>query len=68
MPYHNKDRTHYLGKSKHHTFYTSTRSPVTDEYKAGAQFTGKIRKVVVDLVGEKHHDPEAEAKVAMMRQ
>jgi hypothetical protein len=56
MPYHNKDRTQYLGKSKHHTFYTSTRSPVTDEYKAGAQFTG--------LVGEKHHDPEAEAKVA----
>jgi hypothetical protein len=61
MPYHR-------GKSKHHTFYTSTQSPVTDEYKAGAQFTRKIRKVVVDLVSEKHHDPEAEAKVAMMRQ
>ena len=68
MPYHNKDRTHHLSKCKHHTFFTSTRSAVTDEYKAGAQFTGKIRKVVVDLVGEKHHDPEAEAKVAMKQQ
>jgi hypothetical protein len=57
-----------LVKSKHHTFYTSTRSPVIDGYKAGAQFTGKIRKVVVDLAGEKHHDPETEAKVAMKRQ
>jgi hypothetical protein len=43
-------------------------SPVTDEYKAGAQFTGKIMKVIVNLAGEKHHDPEAGAKVAMKRQ
>jgi arylsulfatase len=54
------DESFYIGRD--------AGSPVTDEYKAGAQFTGKIRKVVVDLVGEKHHDPEAEAKVAMKRQ
>jgi hypothetical protein len=41
---------------------------VTSEYEAAAQFTGKIKKVVIDLVGERHHDPEAEARVAMKRQ
>jgi arylsulfatase A-like enzyme len=45
-----------------------TGSPVTSEYKAAAEFTGKIKKIVIDLVGERHHDPEAEARVAMKRQ
>jgi len=46
-----------------------TGSPVTDEYKAGAQFTGgNIEKVVVDLKGERHTDREAETKIAMKRQ
>ena len=43
-------------------------SPVTSEYKAGAQFTGTIRKVVIDLSDEKHIDHEAEARIAMKRQ
>jgi arylsulfatase len=45
-----------------------TGSPVTDEYKAGSQFTGTIKRVVVDLVGERHVDLEAETRVAMKRQ
>lgn len=46
-----------------------TGSPVTDEYKAGAQFTGgNIEKVVIDLAGERHIDHEAETKIAMKRQ
>jgi hypothetical protein len=45
-----------------------TASPVTDEYKAGAQFTGTIKRVVVDLVGERPYDPQAETRVAMTRQ
>jgi hypothetical protein len=44
-----------------------TRSPVTTEYKAGAQFTGgNIEKVVVDLAGERRG--RAEMKIAMKRQ
>lgn len=45
-----------------------TGSPVTDEYKAGAVFTGVIKKVVVDLAGERHNDPETETKIIMKRQ
>jgi len=46
-----------------------TGSPVTNEYKAGAQFTGgNIEKVVIDLAGERHIDHEAETKIAMKRQ
>lgn len=46
--------------------------PVT-KYKNGtfvlsARFNGNIEKVIVDLVGERHLDPEAEAKIAMKRQ
>ena len=33
-----------------------------------ARFNGNIEKVIVDLVGERHLDPEAEAKIAMKRQ
>jgi hypothetical protein len=44
-------------------------SPVSEEYKAGAQFTGgNIEKVVVDLAGERHIDHEAETRIAMKRQ
>jgi hypothetical protein len=45
-----------------------TGSPVTSEYKAAAEFTGKIKNVVIDLGGERHHDIEAEGRVAMKRQ
>jgi len=44
-------------------------SPVSEEYKAGAQFTGgNIEKVVIDLAGEKHIDHEAETRITMKRQ
>jgi hypothetical protein len=44
-------------------------SPVSEEYKAGAQFTGGIiERVEVDLAGEKHIDPEAEARIHIKRQ
>ncbi|HEY7079512.1 MAG TPA: arylsulfatase [Nitrososphaeraceae archaeon] len=45
-----------------------TGSPVTGEYKAGAVFTGVIKKVVIDLAGERHIDPETETKIIMKRQ
>ena len=45
-----------------------TGTPVTEEYKADAQFSGTIKKVSVDLVGERYVDLEAEARVAMKRQ
>ena len=45
-----------------------TGTPVTDEYKAGAIFTGIIEKVVIDLAGERHIDPETETKIVMKRQ
>jgi hypothetical protein len=41
---------------------------VTDEYEAEAQFTGTIKRVVIDLIGDKHHDKEAETRIAMKRQ
>ena len=44
-------------------------SPVSEEYKAGTQFTGgNIERVVIDLVGERHIDAEAEARIQMNRQ
>lgn len=44
-------------------------SPVSEEYKARAEFTGgNIEKVVVDLEGERQISPEAEARIAMKRQ
>lgn len=45
-----------------------TGTPVTDEYKPGARFTGKIKKVTIDLFGERHIDPEAEAKAILKSQ
>jgi len=44
-------------------------SPVSEEYKTGAQFTGEnIEKVIVDLAGEKHIDHEAQTRIIMKRQ
>jgi hypothetical protein len=45
-----------------------TGSPVTNEYKASTVFTGTIKKVVVDLVGERHVHAETESKIVMKRQ
>ncbi|MCD1294193.1 sulfatase [Methanocella sp. CWC-04] len=43
-------------------------SPVTEEYNTPFKFTGTIKKVLIELSGKKHLSPEAETKVAMMRQ
>jgi hypothetical protein len=44
-------------------------SPVSEEYKAGAQFTGgNIEKVVIDLADERLVDHEAEARITLKRQ
>jgi hypothetical protein len=45
-----------------------TGTPASDEYKPGARFTGKIEKVVIDLFGERHIDPEAETRAVMKSQ
>jgi hypothetical protein len=45
-----------------------TGKPVTDEYKPGARFTGKIEKVAIDLFGGRHIDPEADIKAVMKSQ
>jgi hypothetical protein len=45
-----------------------TGTPVTDEYKPSARFTGKIKKVMIDLFGERHVDPEAETKAVLKSQ
>jgi hypothetical protein len=44
-------------------------SPVSEEYKAGAQFAGgTIERVLIDLEGEKTIDLEAEARIHLKRQ
>ena len=45
-----------------------TGTPVSDETTSGERFTGKIEKVIIDLLGERITDPEAEARVVMKRQ
>jgi arylsulfatase A-like enzyme len=45
-----------------------TGTPVTNEYKTDARFTGTIKKVVVDLAGQPHVDAETETKIVMKRQ
>ncbi|MGC2681891.1 MAG: arylsulfatase [Candidatus Nitrosopolaris sp.] len=45
-----------------------TGTPVTDEYKPGARFTGKIEKVMIYLFGDRHTNPEAEIKAVMKSQ
>jgi arylsulfatase A-like enzyme len=41
---------------------------VTPEYKHHAEFTGTIKKVVIDLAGEKHIDSEAEARMFLVEE
>jgi hypothetical protein len=44
-------------------------SPVSEEYKAHAQFTGgNIEKVVIDHAGERQIDHEAHTRIIMKRQ
>jgi arylsulfatase A-like enzyme len=45
-----------------------TGTPITDEYKTNARFTGIIEKVVVDLSGERHLDAETEAKMILKKE
>jgi arylsulfatase len=45
-----------------------TGTPVTTEYSAGVRFTGKIKKVRIDLLGERHLDHDTGSKLAMTRQ
>jgi arylsulfatase A-like enzyme len=41
---------------------------VTPEHKHHAEFTGTIKKVVIDLAGEKHIDSEAEARMFLVEE
>jgi arylsulfatase A-like enzyme len=41
---------------------------VTPEYKNHAEFTGTIKKVMIDLAGEKHIDSEAEARMSLVQE
>src|SRR5581483_9218602 len=41
---------------------------VTDDYTGAFPFTGRIRRVVVDVAGEPFRDPEGEAEVAITTQ
>jgi len=51
------------------SFGRDSGSPVSEECKAGAQFTGgNIEKVVFDTVGERHIDHETEVRIGMKRQ
>jgi len=43
-------------------------TPLTDDYKSYARFTGTIDKVVVDLVGKRQIDPETATKIIMKKQ
>jgi arylsulfatase len=43
-------------------------TPVTPEYKPHAEFTGRIKKVMVELAGEKHRDPETEARMSLVQE
>jgi len=43
-------------------------TPVTPEYQHGAEFTGTIRKVSIDLAGAKHIDSEAEVRMSLVEE
>ena len=45
-----------------------TGTPGTTEYGNGARFTGKIKKVPIDLLGKRYIDHDVESKLAMTRQ
>ncbi len=42
--------------------------PVTREYESPFAFTGRIRRVVIDVDGAPFGDPEADAHFALARQ
>jgi arylsulfatase A-like enzyme len=42
--------------------------PVTEEYRPPFPFTGRLRRVVVEVVGEPFRDPDGEAHVAVVTQ
>lgn len=42
--------------------------PVTDDYRPPFTFTGRLYKVVVDVIGKKHRDEAMETSMAMSRQ
>ncbi len=42
--------------------------PVTEEYRSPFRFTGRIKRVIVDVTGERSHAPELEAQLAMTLQ
>jgi arylsulfatase A-like enzyme len=41
---------------------------VTPEYKHRTEFTGTIKKVMIDLAGEKQRDPEAEVRMSLVQE
>jgi arylsulfatase len=41
-----------------------TGSPVTQEYGPNTKFTGTVNMVVIELSGERHHDPHVHARIA----
>lgn len=41
---------------------------VTPEYKHRTEFTGTIKKVMIDLAGDKHIDSEAEARMSLVEE
>jgi arylsulfatase len=41
---------------------------VVDDYEPPYRFTGTLRRVVVEVDGAEHHDPEGEAEIAAARQ
>jgi arylsulfatase A-like enzyme len=43
-------------------------TPVSDTYQCPFPFSGVLKKVVVEVDGEPHHDPQGEFNVAMGRQ
>lgn len=45
-----------------------TATAVTPEYRAGARFTGKVKKLTVELGGAAAEDREMATKHAMLRQ
>ena len=45
-----------------------TGTAVTKEYNEGSKFTGTVKKVIVELVSERHIDAQADARIAMKRQ
>jgi hypothetical protein len=45
-----------------------TGTAVTPEYEHRTEFTGTIKRIMIDLAGEKHIDPEAEARMSLVEE